>query len=89
MRTVRGLSGVVISYNRRDVIETCLNAARICEELIVVDKSSNDGTAEIARRIADKVVEARLGARLSRRPAQARWLWPPGTGSSIWMTMSA
>jgi len=56
MRRVKGLSGVVVTYNRRDVVETCLSAARLCEELIVVDKGSTDGTAEIARKMADRFV---------------------------------
>ena len=50
------ISGLVISYNRADVIETCLRSLRFADELIVVDKSSDDGTVEIARRYADKVI---------------------------------
>jgi glycosyltransferase involved in cell wall biosynthesis len=57
MDRVKGLSGVIITYNRIDVVETCLNAARIvCDELIVVDKSSTDGTAESGARIADRLI---------------------------------
>ena len=41
------LSGFVISYNRAPIIETCLRSLRFVDELIVVDKSSTDGTAEI------------------------------------------
>jgi glycosyltransferase involved in cell wall biosynthesis len=54
MFRVKGLSGVVVTYNRCDVVETCLSAMRLCDELIVVDKSSTDGTAEIGRRMADR-----------------------------------
>jgi hypothetical protein len=50
------ISGFVISYNRASIIETCLRSLRFVDELIVVDKSSDDGTVEIARRYADKVV---------------------------------
>lgn len=51
------LSAVVITYNRIDVVETCLRSARFADELIVVDKGSTDGTAEIGRRMADKFVQ--------------------------------
>jgi glycosyltransferase involved in cell wall biosynthesis len=50
------ISGVVISYNRVDLIGTCLRALSFVDELVVVDKSSNDGTAELAATIADRVV---------------------------------
>ncbi len=51
------LSSVVITYNRIDVIETCLRSARIADELIVVDKGSTDGTAEVGKRLADKFIQ--------------------------------
>jgi hypothetical protein len=50
------ISGFVISYNRAAIIETCLRSLRFVDELVVVDKSSTDGTLEIAQRYADKVV---------------------------------
>ncbi|WP_184529825.1 glycosyltransferase [Variovorax sp. Sphag1AA] len=52
------LSAVVISYNRVDTIRACLTALAFADELIVVDKSSDDGTAAIASEIADKVYVA-------------------------------
>jgi hypothetical protein len=51
------LSAVVITYNRIDVVETCLRSARIADELIVVDKGSTDGTAEVGRRMANTFVQ--------------------------------
>lgn len=50
------VSGVVVAYNRADVIATCVKALSFVDELIVVDKSSIDGTAEIARKFADRVI---------------------------------
>lgn len=50
------LSSVVITYNRIDVVETCLRSARFADELIVVDKGSTDGTAQVGRRMADKFI---------------------------------
>lgn len=56
MKRIVGVSAVVVTYNRKDIVETCLSAARAAEELIVVDKGSTDGTAEIGRRLADKFI---------------------------------
>ena len=50
------ISGFVVSYNREATIETCLRSIRFVDELIVLDKSSTDGTARIAARFADRVI---------------------------------
>lgn len=50
------ISGFVITYNREDLIATCLRSIRFVDELIVVDKSSTDGTRAIAERYADRVI---------------------------------
>jgi predicted O-methyltransferase YrrM len=50
------ISGFVVSYNKQDVIETCLRSIRFVDELVVLDKSSTDRTPHIARAIADRVV---------------------------------
>jgi hypothetical protein len=50
------ISGFVVSYNRAQIIETCLRSLQFVDELIVVDKSSTDGALEMAQRYADKVV---------------------------------
>ena len=50
------ISAFVVTYNRADTLRTCLAGARFADELIVVDKSSSDGSREIAMAIADRVV---------------------------------
>ena len=50
------LSAVVVSYNRALLIGTCVRALGFADEVIVVDKSSTDGTAEIAAKYADRVI---------------------------------
>ncbi|WP_399685194.1 glycosyltransferase [Xenophilus sp.] len=50
------LSGVVIAYNRADLVGTCLKALSFADELLVIDKSSTDGTAELAAPLADRVI---------------------------------
>src|ERR1700742_2937356 len=49
------LSAFVITHNRASLLESCLRAVSFADELIVVDKSSIDGSAEVAARHADRV----------------------------------
>jgi hypothetical protein len=53
---VAKISAFVICFNRADVLATCLRALRFADELIVVDKSSTDGSNAIAHTYADRVV---------------------------------
>jgi glycosyltransferase involved in cell wall biosynthesis len=50
------LSAFVIAYNRERIIGTCLRALSFADEIIVIDKSSSDRTAAIARSLADHVI---------------------------------
>jgi glycosyltransferase involved in cell wall biosynthesis len=52
----QGVSGFVVTYNRANLLETCLRSIRFVDELIVIDKSSTDGSRAIARRYADRVI---------------------------------
>lgn len=53
---MRKISAFVISYNRADVLGTCLRALRFADELIVVDKSSTDESRIVALAHADHVL---------------------------------
>lgn len=53
-----GLTAVVLVYNERSTIERCLDALAFCDERIVIDDGSTDGTYE--------VVAARSDVRLYR-----------------------
>jgi glycosyltransferase involved in cell wall biosynthesis len=50
------LSVFVISFNRKALISACLAPLSFADELIVIDKSSTDGTGEIATRYAHRVI---------------------------------
>jgi hypothetical protein len=50
------ISGFVVAYNRAALLQTCLRSLRFVDDLIVIDKSSNDDTPAIARRYADRVI---------------------------------
>jgi glycosyltransferase involved in cell wall biosynthesis len=49
------LSAFVIAHNRASLLETCLRAVSFADQLIVVDKSSTDGSAAVASRYSDRV----------------------------------
>lgn len=50
------ISCFVISYNRENLIGLCLRAARFADQLLVIDKSSTDATADVAGGLADQVI---------------------------------
>jgi glycosyltransferase involved in cell wall biosynthesis len=55
-RSLPVLSALVIAKDERENIERCLGSLGFCDEIVVVvDASSTDGTAEIARRYTDRV----------------------------------
>ena len=82
------LSVFVISYNRKALISACLAPLSFADELIVIDKSSTDGTAEIATRYAHRVITVPWSPTVEDTRAfalsNARM-----TGYSPWMTMNA
>lgn len=51
------ISGFVITYNSGPILSTCLRSLRFVDQLIVVDKSSTDGTRELAAKWADLVID--------------------------------
>lgn len=51
------LSVCIITRNEDEHITACLQSVRWADEVIVIDSLSDDRTVELARRIADKVVQ--------------------------------
>jgi glycosyltransferase involved in cell wall biosynthesis len=51
------LSVIVPTGNRIDVVEDCLQSVRWVDELIVVDSFSTDGTLDVAKKYADRVLQ--------------------------------
>lgn len=51
------ISAIVVCYNERDNIDSCLASLQWCDEIVVVDSFSTDGTAEICRRYTDRVIQ--------------------------------
>ena len=51
------LSAVLITRNAANVLEPCLESLAFADEMVVVDSTSNDGTAEIAARRGARVVQ--------------------------------
>ncbi len=51
------LSVLVPTWNEAANLRACLESARWAEEVVVVDSGSTDGTLEIARSLADRVLE--------------------------------
>ncbi len=52
------LSAVLITKNAATQIEACLASLTFCDEIVVVDSGSSDGTVELATRMGARVIEA-------------------------------
>jgi glycosyltransferase involved in cell wall biosynthesis len=51
------ISAIVVCFNEEDNIRDCLESLRWCDEIIVVDSFSTDGTVEICREYTDRVIQ--------------------------------
>jgi len=69
------LSIIVPTNNRSDVVEDCLQSVRWADEVIVVDSYSTDGTLDIARKYADRVLQHEYGF----SALQKNWAIPQAT----------
>lgn len=54
------ISALVLTLDEEENIGRCLESLAWCDELVVVDSESTDGTVEIARRFGARVVTRRL-----------------------------
>lgn len=55
-KTRQKISAFVISYNGEPTIRACLRSLSFADEIILVDKSSTDGTVEAAMTLCDRIV---------------------------------
>jgi glycosyltransferase involved in cell wall biosynthesis len=72
------LSAVVITRNEATRISRCLESVKWCDETVVVDSGSTDGTVEIARRAGARVISHEwegYGGQKSFAVGQARNDW--------------
>ena len=51
------VSAIVVCYNEEENIGACLESVRWCDEIVVIDSFSTDGTVEICRRFTDRVIQ--------------------------------
>jgi len=57
MMQERKLSIIIPTGNRANIIEDCLKSCRWADELVVVDSFSTDGTLDIVRQYADRILQ--------------------------------
>ncbi|HZP64825.1 MAG TPA: glycosyltransferase family 2 protein [Rudaea sp.] len=55
--TAPRLSACIIAYNEADRIEACLDSLAFCDDIVVVDSGSGDGTRERAAARGARVIE--------------------------------
>lgn len=53
----RPITAVIITYNAADTIKPCLEAlVKVCDEILVLDSFSDDGTVEICKEIGVRIL---------------------------------
>jgi glycosyltransferase involved in cell wall biosynthesis len=56
-RVTPAVSAIVVCFNEERNIADCLESLRWCDEILVVDSFSTDGTVEICRQYTDRVIQ--------------------------------
>ncbi|MCK9283038.1 MAG: glycosyltransferase family 2 protein [Rhodocyclaceae bacterium] len=72
------LSAVLITLNAASQLADCLRSLAFCDEIVVVDSGSGDGTAELAEQLGARVVESEwrgFGLQKQFAVSQARNDW--------------
>lgn len=84
------LSVVVITKNEARVIQRCLESVAWADEIVVLDSASDDGTADIARRLKAKVEFTTdwpgFGPQKNRAVALATCDWVLSLDADEWVT---
>jgi glycosyltransferase involved in cell wall biosynthesis len=73
------LTGMVISLNEAPRIAACLESLAFCDERLLIDSGSTDGTVEIARRLGARVIERPFQSMndqkdFGRRESRSAWV---------------
>ncbi|GIW61532.1 MAG: LPS biosynthesis protein [Patescibacteria group bacterium] len=56
------LTGIVIAKNEEEMIGECLDSLAFCDQIIVVDNASSDGTKKIAKQKGAKVISTEINS---------------------------
>lgn len=59
MMSCNQISAIVVCFNEEHNIRACLESLRWCDEIVVVDSFSTDGTVEICREYTKRVIQRR------------------------------
>lgn len=72
------VSAVIITLNAASQLEACLRSLAFCDEIVVVDSGSADGTVELAKRCGARVIQSEwrgFGRQKQFAVEQARCDW--------------
>jgi len=90
-----GLSVVMAAHNEKDMIEDCLrHLVGFADEIVVVDGSSTDGTAEVAAKFTDRVIRTsnkamlEINKNIAMDAASCRWIFVIDPDERISKTLS-
>jgi len=78
MTSALPLSAVLITKNAASALEDCLRSLAFCDDIVVVDSGSEDGTADLARRYGARVIASEwrgFGPQKQFAVEQARYDW--------------
>lgn len=75
------LSATVICKDEVEKIRGCLESVRFCDEVVVVDSGSTDGTLDLCRELADRVIERGWPGHVAQKnfaldQARGEWVLP-------------